>query len=114
MEVSGKLNERLGEHQGVFQEYSAGGASRATTLFTVLVLVSKGNRAAILGRPPRWLYSNRLWVTFTRSSAFAFLGSSPLVCAPVFFRFAVHGGKVILLLNHENYNHYGFHDGYDG
>ena len=21
---------------------------------------------------------------------------------------------VILLLNHENYNHYGFHDGYDG
>ena len=43
MEVSGKLNERLGEHQGVFQEYSAGGASRATTLFTVLVLVSKGN-----------------------------------------------------------------------
>ena len=58
MEVSGKLNERLGAHQGVFQEYSAGGASRATTLFTVLVLVSKGNRAAILGRPPRWLYSN--------------------------------------------------------
>ena len=49
-----------------------------------------------------------------RSSAFAFLGSSPLVCAPGFFRFAVHGGKVILLLNHENYNHYGFHDGYDG
>ena len=59
MEVSGKLNERLGAHQGVFQEYSARGASRATTLFTVLVLVSKGNRAAILGRPPRWLYSNR-------------------------------------------------------
>ena len=27
MDVSGKLNERLGEHQGVFQEYSAGGAS---------------------------------------------------------------------------------------
>ena len=52
MEVSGKLNERLGAHQGVFQEYSARGASRATTLFTVLVLVSKGNRAAILGRPP--------------------------------------------------------------
>ena len=58
MEVSGKLNERLGAHQGVFQEYSAGGASRATTLFTVLVLVSKGNRAAILGRPLRWLYSS--------------------------------------------------------
>ena len=35
------------------------------------------------------------------------------VCAG-FFRFAVHGGEVILLLNHENYNHYGFHDGYDG
>ena len=48
MEVSGKLNERLGAHQGVFQEYSAGGASRATTLFAVLVLVSEGNRAAIL------------------------------------------------------------------
>ena len=59
MEVSGKLNERLGAHQRVFQEYSAGGASRVTTLFTVLVLVSKGNRAAILGRPPRWLYSNK-------------------------------------------------------
>ena len=52
MEVSGKLNERLGAHQGVFQEYSAGGASRVTTLFTVLVLVSKGNHAAILAPPP--------------------------------------------------------------
>ena len=66
MEVSGKLNERLGAHQGVFQEYSARGASRATTLFTVLVLVSKGNRAAILGRPPRWLYFNRLWAQTKR------------------------------------------------
>ena len=114
MEVSGKLNERLGAHQGVFQEYSARGASRATTLFYCACSSVKREPRCYIRAPPSVAIFQQvvgnvyafLCIRITRLISFG-------VCAG-FFRFAVHGGEVILLLNHENYNHYGFHDGYDG